>query len=219
MRYSFWLVFFLAFGLAGIAFVIMFEFLTVNDQNDYYMLKEAMEASMIEAIDVRYYRNRNNKNPENIKIVEQKFVENFTRRFVAIMGGDATEYTIKFYDVMESPPKASIIISSKTKEYSIMLSKDKNDFTIKNNLTGILEFRTSNDDTSSDTTLKLDNNSGISDNFEGFDSKEVANEDDSKSIVTDDNSEVVMDDSGENLVSGESDDSSLMEETEKTNEG
>lgn len=219
MRYSFWLVFFLAFGLAGIAFVIMFEFLTVNDQNDYYMLKEAMEASMIEAIDVRYYRSRNNENPENIKIVEQKFVENFTRRFVAIMGGDATEYTVDFYDVMESPPKASIIISSKTKKYSIMLSKDKNDFTIKNNLTGILEFKTnSSNDTSAGTTSKLDNNSGISDSFNGFVSKNADDEDDSESIDIN-SDDVVSDSSDGDLVSGESDDSSLIEETGKTNEG
>ena len=107
------------FGLFGLVFIVMFESITINNESGYYVLKEAMEAAMLESVDLACYRigdengfydfdgdgmpdsdingdgniNENDKNAcdgNDLKIVEQKFVENFTRRFAASITGDVT---------------------------------------------------------------------------------------------------------------------------------
>jgi hypothetical protein len=118
-------------GLTGLAIVLAFQTITINNESDYYSLKEAMEASMYESIDIPYYR----LNGE-IKIVEQKFIENFTVRFMKNTMGNSNGYTLEFYDIMEKPPKASVVVKNKTS--SMSLSSD--DFSIVNNLTGIIEY-------------------------------------------------------------------------------
>ena len=85
MRYSFAAVGMLVFGLFCFAIVWVFQMVTINNEGDYYSLKEAMEASMYESIDWIYYStsiDAETGNPGKIKIIEEKFVSNFTRRFV-----------------------------------------------------------------------------------------------------------------------------------------
>ena len=149
MKYSFLGAGLMVFGLFTLVIIIMFQSITMDNDSEYYVLKEAMKASMYESIDKEY-----GSNPENyitctnngktyktskVKIVEQKFVENFTRRFQAGIGGDAQDYTIEFYDIVESPPKATVKITSKTGSYKAVLNSD-DDISIVNNLTGILEM-------------------------------------------------------------------------------
>lgn len=147
MKYSFLGIGFIMFGLVGIVFVAMFQSITVDNEAEYYVLKEAMEASMLESIDLTCYKrprqDEENSSEKNncggiLKISEQKFVENFTRRFANNISGDAKEYTIEFYDIIESPPKATIAIKGLTKEYNIV--GEENGFNITNSLSGILEF-------------------------------------------------------------------------------
>ena len=71
---------------------------------------------------------------------EQKFVENFTRRFTASISGDVTEYQLEFYDIIESPPKATVVIKAKTRDYMLSPGDEKDSFTIINDLSGILEL-------------------------------------------------------------------------------
>ena len=129
-------------GIGGIVFVVLFQDVTVNNESEYYVLKEAMEASMIESIDLTCYRNASISDETNkcgngkIKISEQKFVENFTRRFAESISGNVSDYKIEFYDIIESPPKATIVIKSRTKENGLF---EDESFTIVNNLDGILE--------------------------------------------------------------------------------
>ena len=131
--------------MIGLIIIVMFESITLDNDTEYYTLKEAMKASMYESIDDRYWSDANNpviecangKKISGVKIIEQKFVENFTRRFKASVGGDADDYKIDFYDIMESPPKATIKITGITGNYKIVSKND--DINIVNNLTGILE--------------------------------------------------------------------------------
>ena len=131
-------------GIVGIVFIVLFQDVTVNNESEYYILKEAMEASMIESIDLTCYRNANAKieDPNNecgngkVKISEQKFVENFTRRFAESISGNVSDYKLEFYDIIETPPKATVVIKSRTEENGLF---EESTFTIVNNLDGILE--------------------------------------------------------------------------------
>lgn len=144
MKYTFWGFGIIMFGLFGLIFLVMFESITVNNESEYYVLREAMEAAMLESVDWACYRidvDNGGCGDDEVKIIEQKFVENFTRRFSASISGDVTEYKIQFYDIIESPPKATVVITGKTKEYFVDTEgKNGDSFDIMNNLTGILEL-------------------------------------------------------------------------------
>ncbi len=155
MKYGFLGFGLIMFGMIGLVIIVMFESITMDNDSEYYVLKEAMQASMYESIDYKYWSDPVDgegkekyyecklsdgsivHHMSRVKIIEQKFVENFTRRFAAGIGGDADDYTIEFYDIMEYPPKASVKITSNTKSYKFV-SGDEG-FNIVNNLTGILE--------------------------------------------------------------------------------
>ncbi|MBR3161216.1 MAG: hypothetical protein IKF19_00615 [Bacilli bacterium] len=146
MKYSFLGVGMIIFGLFTLVAIVMFESITMDNDTEYYTLKEAMKASMYESLDKQYWARYGSeikcgdKEIGGIKIVEQKFVENFTRRFKASVGGDADDYKIEFYDIIESPPKATIKITGMTNKYNGLLQMDdKDSINIVNNLTGILE--------------------------------------------------------------------------------
>ena len=130
----------LLFGMIGVIIIAIFQSITVNNDSEYYVLKEAMEAAMLESIDLDCYRSSEMDGCGGVvKISEQKFVGNFTRRFTASITGNVEQYEIQFYDIIESPPKASIVIKGKTQNYEIMAQDGDGSFNIVNALSGILE--------------------------------------------------------------------------------
>ena len=130
----------IAVGLLGFWIIAIFQSVTVNNESEYYVLKEAMEAAMLESIDLDCYRSSEMEGCGGvIKISEQKFVENFTRRFSASIAGDVSQYEIQFYDIIENPAKASVVIKGKTKNYELMTQNGDGSFDIVNSLSGILE--------------------------------------------------------------------------------
>ena len=147
MKYAYWGFAMLLFGAIGLIVIVMFESITLNNDSVYYNLKEAMEASMYESVDVSCYRIAKSTDLDgsdkqgcdaDLKIVEQKFVENFTRRFVESLGSSADNFDLEFYDIMEAPPKASVKIISHDGSYKLV--SDSVD--ISNGLSGILETNT-----------------------------------------------------------------------------
>ena len=88
---------------------------------------------MIDSIDISYYRETG-----NLKIVREKFVENFTRRFAESTLIIGTKYTIKFFDIMEEPPKVSVRIDTGIENYRIYNTEDS--YNVLNELTGIFEY-------------------------------------------------------------------------------
>lgn len=122
-------------GLLGIVIIVLFTQLTTNNESDYYLLKEISEAAMIDAIDVTHYRKTG-----ELRIVKEKFVENFIRRFTNSTNVSRNGYTISFYQIMETPPKATVVVNTGLDNYSVEGYLDLDDIRVVNNLSSILEY-------------------------------------------------------------------------------
>ena len=133
MKWSFASVGLIVFGLIGLTIIILFQNITTNNENDYYLLKEVTEASMIDAIDMKTYRETG-----ELKIIKEKFVESFTRRFAESTVFASSEYTINYFDIMEEPPKVTVSINTGIGEYTIY--QDTSSYNISNTLSAILEY-------------------------------------------------------------------------------
>ena len=106
MKESFWGIMIFVFGIVSIIIVYFFQSMTNTDEHNYTLLKEATEGAMIDALDLAYYRQTG-----TVRIDQEKFVENFVRRFAQSAQLSRT-YIIKIYDVNEVPPKVSLQVSS-----------------------------------------------------------------------------------------------------------
>lgn len=130
MNESFWGIGVISFGIIGVFFILFFQDVTNTDEHNYNLLKETTEAAMYDAFDyAKYYEDG------TIKIIREKFVESFVRRF-AENATLANTYKIKIYDVNETPPKVSLsVASSKTAGFT----GEVVEFNIPNRLDAILE--------------------------------------------------------------------------------
>ena len=157
MNSSFWGYFLVLLGMLGIVIINISTNLLMTNEQDYYILKETAEAAMIDAFDMRAYREGlgyDNVTPENdkssmycvtgvpgtIRIVKEKFVENFVRRFANNIDM-ARKYIIIINDIDECPPKVSItMVSSQQFDFTKMFTTENvNDAAIVNRITAILE--------------------------------------------------------------------------------
>ena len=134
MKWSFATIGLIMMGLLGFIIIIMFNEITVSNEQDYYTLKDATEASMIESIDVAYYRLTG-----EIKMNQEKFVENFTRRFTETSTFGQGNYSIIFNQISETPPKVSITIVDTTNEYN-QYNVETSSYDIVNQLSAILDI-------------------------------------------------------------------------------
>lgn len=157
MNSSFWGYFLVLLGMLGIVIINISTNLLMTNEQDYYILKETAEAAMIDAFDMRAYREglgydevvpENDKSsmycvtgvPGTIRIIKEKFVENFVRRFANNIDM-ARKYKIIINDIDECPPKVSItMISSQQFDFTGMFTTERvDDAAIVNRLTAILE--------------------------------------------------------------------------------
>lgn len=138
MKWSFATVGLLIMGLFGFLVIIMFNEITVSNEQDYYTLKDATEAAMIESIDVAYYRLTG-----EIKMSQEKFVENFTRRFTETSTFGQGNYAIVYNQISETPPKVSLMIVDATNSYNIYntysVELDPTQVNVVNKLSAILD--------------------------------------------------------------------------------
>ena len=134
MKEAFWGWWIIALGLAITVVIMVVTDMTTTSEQDYYMVKEITQASMYEAVDYGYYR----LNVE-LKINAEKFMENFIRRYSEVVSINKT-VDIDFYDIYESPPKATVIVSNHT----INAFVEETDMTldIKNRVDAVLEMDT-----------------------------------------------------------------------------
>jgi len=88
---------------------------------------------MYDSVDIAYYRSTG-----EVKIIKEKFVENFTRRFAASTNLSPEGYEIQFYDIIESPPKVSVLIITDLGTYNAV--GDMSDYKVANRLDAILEY-------------------------------------------------------------------------------
>ena len=133
MKWSFATLGLIMIGLMGFLVVIMFNEITVSNEQDYFTLKDAAESAMIESVDVAYYRLTG-----EIKISQEKFVENFTRRFTETSTFGQGNYKIDFYQISESPPKVSLRIVDITNPYNTF-NAEVTQAEIVNELSAILD--------------------------------------------------------------------------------
>ena len=131
MKETMWAWFVVVVGIVCLGAVFFFQRIVNTSEHNYYMLKEVTEASMWDAIDLGHYRTSDGE----IKIIREKFVESFIRRF-AESANLSRNYLIQIYDVNEIPPKVSIKVSSK--ETGVFNSEEYN-FDIINKLDAIFE--------------------------------------------------------------------------------
>ncbi len=137
MKWSFASVGLIVLGMFGIIIIMLLNDITVSNEQDYYTLKDATEAAMIEAVDVAYYRLTG-----EIKISQEKFVENFTRRFSETSIFGQGNYDVAFYQIIEYPAKVSLRIYDDTGTYNIYTYTSDSEATqakIVNELSAILD--------------------------------------------------------------------------------
>lgn len=140
MKWSFATVGLVAAGLVGVVIIILFQNITVNNEEDYYLLKEISQAAMIDAIDLAHFREYG-----KLKIVQEKYVENFTRRFAdSVNATNTSNYSLEFYNIMEYPPKASVNVSTNIGRYTIFRNSlgaaATQEYKVGNSLDSIIEI-------------------------------------------------------------------------------
>ncbi len=114
MKNAFWAYWLILLGTVIVVIMMLVQNLTTSSTQDYFLVKEITEASMIDAVDYSYYRKYG-----EIKINKEKFFESFFRRFAETASLNTT-YTISFYGVYEAPPKASVEIKSKSNTFTVL---------------------------------------------------------------------------------------------------
>ncbi len=132
MKESFWGIFVVMMGVMAIIFIFLFQNLTNTDEHNSQLLKEVTEAAMWDSLDYASYRATG-----TVRIDREKFAENFVRRY-AESASRSREYTIKFYDINETPPKVSVQVTSNVVGANSM-SGETVDFQLSNRLDAILE--------------------------------------------------------------------------------
>ena len=134
MKESFWTYLIIVLGLFIIVVLVIVQDMTTTAEEDYYLMKEVMEAAMIDSLDYGIYRTTG-----EVRIIEEKFVENFTRRFAESVSA-SKDYRLEFFEIYESPPKATVRISTSTREYTVN-SDEIVDFGVVTILSNILETK------------------------------------------------------------------------------
>ena len=129
MKESMWGYWFIVLGLSIMSVMVLLQNYTTTNEQDYYLIKNVLEASMYESVDYAYFRDTS-----RIRMNTEKFVENFVRRFAESVNINKT-YDINFYQIYEDPPAASVEIKSDGDGKD---GKTEADDTVTNRLTGIL---------------------------------------------------------------------------------
>lgn len=147
MKEAVWGYAIIALGIIAIGTIWFFANSTRTDQHNYNLLKETVEAAMLDAVDLGAYRackaNIDGMSDDEfkkigcVKIEEEKFVENFIRRF-AESAELSRRYVIEIYDINEAPPKVSLRVSSTE---STTTTGELVEFDIVNNIDAILETK------------------------------------------------------------------------------
>ena len=134
MKESIWGYASIVLGIVAIVIIWFFANVTRTDQHNYNLLRETTEAAMFDALDIGLYHKTG-----EIKINEEKFIENFIRRF-AQSAELSNTYKIEIFDINETPPKVSLRVSSiKDTRYTTTGDTEVVTFDIVNNIDAILE--------------------------------------------------------------------------------
>ena len=134
MKESFWGYWLVILGIFVVVIMLLIQNITSNSTQDYYSIKEISEAAMVDAVDLGYYRDYG-----ELKINKEKYIESFLRRFAEI-AGSTSNYDIVFTAIYETPPKASVEITSSTASY--VSASDSTQVDLTTRVDAILEMGT-----------------------------------------------------------------------------
>lgn len=135
MKESIWGYMIITLGIIAIFVIWFMGNITRTDQHNYNLIKETTEAAMLDAIDLSKY-----KIDGTVTMNEEKFVENFVRRF-ADNADLSNTYKIEIFDVNETPPKVSLRVSSSS---TTTITNEIIKFNLINNIDAILETKYDN---------------------------------------------------------------------------
>ena len=130
MKESYWGYWLIVLGVFVILIMLLVQNVTSTNTQDYYLAKEIAEAAMVDAVDYGYYNEYG-----EVRIIKEKFVESFVRRFAESANMNST-YKIEFYEIYETPPKVSIKVSTNTSTFNIM--GDSSSFEVTNKIDMVL---------------------------------------------------------------------------------
>ncbi len=133
MKETYWGYWLVLLGVFIIGVMLLVNNITTTNTQDYYNVKEVTQAAMIDSVDFAYYGLYG-----NLKMSEQKFVENFVRRFSENLNL-ANTYKIDFYDIYEVPPKVSVKVSTSSNAFNIA-NTNNNSYDVVTTLSAILEL-------------------------------------------------------------------------------
>ena len=131
MKESLWGYWLIVLGLGVLVVMMLLQNYTTTNEQDYFLIKEVTEAAMTDAIDWAHYRKYG-----EVRIIKEKFVEDFTRRFSETVNINKT-YNIKFYDIYEAPPKVSVKVTTQTDSFTILGEEQNAD--VVNKIDAIIE--------------------------------------------------------------------------------
>lgn len=132
MKESIWGVFIITLGALGIAFIFFFQSITNTQEHNYSLIKSTTEAAMYDAVDEAALTNNG-----ILRINQEKFVENFVRRFAqnAVL---SNTYKIEIMDINEVPPKVSLRVKTKL---STGIGGTTGDYTAVDTIDAVLESK------------------------------------------------------------------------------
>ncbi len=131
MKESLWGYWFIVFGIFVLSVMLLLQNYTTTNEQDVYLIKEITDAAMGDSLDLAHYRKYG-----EIRIIKEKFVENFIRRFSETININKN-YKISFYDIYEAPPKVSVKVATTTGEMTINANTDS--YAVVNKVDAILE--------------------------------------------------------------------------------
>ncbi len=132
MKESMWGYWFIVLGLSIMSVMVLLQNYTTTNEQDYYLIKNVLEASMYESVDYAYFRDTS-----RVRMNTEKFVENFVRRFAESVNINKN-YDINFYQIYEDPPFASVEVKSDADGKTGKEEVDQVSDTVTNRLSGIL---------------------------------------------------------------------------------
>lgn len=106
MKESYWGYWLILLGVFIIGVMMLSQSTSTTDTQDYYQLKEVANSAIYDSIDYSYYAQTH-----QVRMIKELFVANFIKRFANTVSMTNT-YQVDFYDLYESPPKASVRIST-----------------------------------------------------------------------------------------------------------
>lgn len=162
MSTSTWGYLFLLLGIFAAALLLFFGNISSKNEQNYYLLKETTQNAMLDSVDkVAYQVGLTQEEVDNIKtidcasgqpgtirIITERFVESFARRFSESVANNKN-YKIQFYEINECPAKVSVKVTS-TESYSWLrrlfrgkksTQAEVEEANIVNQLTAILETK------------------------------------------------------------------------------